>query len=92
MGFISACTPITVRENRFFQIFSIVIFLISLALNCTAGDSWTTTGSVSAGRFAHSATKLQNGKVLIAGGYGDGGVYLATCEIYGSASFRVGLY
>jgi hypothetical protein len=33
-------------------------------------------------RQSHTATLLQNGKVLIAGGYGHSGEYLSTAELY----------
>ena len=39
--------------------------------NCTtsASGTFTPTGSLNAGRFYHSATLLDDGEVLIAGGY-----------------------
>ena len=54
----------------------------------TAGE-FTTTGSMAVGRESHSATRLQDGRVLIAGGH-DGttsfGVALATAELYDPAT------
>jgi hypothetical protein len=42
---------------------------------------WSTTGSLSAARYAPTATHLPNGQVLVAGGWGNG-VYLASAELY----------
>jgi hypothetical protein len=36
-----------------------------------ASENFTPTGALSAPRYAHSAVLLQNGKVLVAGGFGD---------------------
>jgi N-acetylneuraminic acid mutarotase len=45
---------------------------------------FTATGSMSAARGGHTASKLSNGKVLIAGGYNAGG-YLNTAELFDPA-------
>lgn len=53
-----------------------------------AGGTWTTTGSLNQGRSEHTATLLQDGKVLVAGGYvGYVGPSLATptAEVYDPA-------
>jgi hypothetical protein len=46
--------------------------------------SWTATGSMTTGRILHTASLLQNGTVLAAGGYYDPstGSPLASAEIY----------
>jgi len=50
-----------------------------------ATDSFTLTGSMTTGRFFHTATLLQNGMVLITGGLNSGDP-LATAEIYDPVS------
>jgi Tol biopolymer transport system component len=47
-------------------------------LNSSIG-TWTSAGSINDTRTSHTATLLQNGKVILAGGYGSGGF---TAEIY----------
>ncbi len=43
---------------------------------------WSATGSMGAGRFAHSATPLLNGKVLVAGGGDRCGTVFSSVELY----------
>jgi Putative Ig domain/Galactose oxidase, central domain/Kelch motif len=47
--------------------------------------SWTATGSLGTGRYSHTATLLPNGKVLVAGGQGSGGI-LSSAELYDPAT------
>ena len=47
--------------------------------------SWTATGSMGTARTGHTATLLQSGKVLVAGG-SDGSVYLSSAELYDPAT------
>ncbi len=47
-----------------------------------ATATFTATGSMTAPRFNHTATLLNNGMVLIAGGRSSTGTYLDTAEIY----------
>jgi WD40 repeat protein len=49
-----------------------------------ASATWTGTASLPATRYAHTATPLPNGKVLIAGG--DNGANLANAELYDPAT------
>src|ERR1700676_5583274 len=42
---------------------------------------WSPTGSLTTARVSHTATLLPAGKVLVAGGYGNGSV-LASAELY----------
>jgi hypothetical protein len=72
-----------------------VLFGGSWALRASRGVSVdkstgriTATGNMTARRFGHTATLLQNGKVLITGGMSCQGVYQAATEIYDPASAR----
>ncbi|GEM_PF-2267567 len=47
-----------------------------------AVGTWTSTGSMAAGRSSHTATLLPSGKVLVAGGYTSSFGYLASAELY----------
>ncbi|HEV8484456.1 MAG TPA: kelch repeat-containing protein [Blastocatellia bacterium] len=48
------------------------------------GGSWTSTGELNIGRYAHTATLLPNGKVLVAGGRGSDACFTPTssAELY----------
>src|SRR5262245_16748519 len=57
-----------------------------LAQPCAASPfAFSYTGSLSTARTAYTATLLQNGKVLVAGGQDAGGV-LASAELYDPAT------
>ena len=45
-------------------------------------DTFVATGSLTTARFGHTATKLNNGKVLIAGGYDAANNSLVSAELY----------
>lgn len=47
----------------------------------TPTPTWTMTGNLNTGREGHTATLLQNGKVLVAGGVGSNGS-LNSAELY----------
>jgi N-acetylneuraminic acid mutarotase len=48
-----------------------------------ATNTFTSTGALHVARFYHTATKLGDGRVLVAGGYNASGA-TATAEVYGS--------
>src|SRR5206468_3476438 len=47
-----------------------------------ATGTWQATAPLSVPRSDHNATVLQNGLVLITGGFGNSGPYLASSELY----------
>src|SRR5215831_16892220 len=68
-----------------------VIIIIALALiaaiaSAEASGTWSPTGSMSIGRFIFTATLLQNGKVLVAGGDTPGEIITNTAELYDPAT------
>jgi len=57
--------------------------LSSAELYDPTAATFSLTGSLSTARSGHTATTLQNGKVLVAGGNNDGGVtFLTSAELY----------
>src|SRR5260370_3863638 len=61
-----------------------VLVGIGASANALAPGSFVPTGSMTTGRAAHTATRLQSGKVLVAGVYGrqGGDLPLASAELY----------
>lgn len=51
-----------------------------------ATNSFSATGAMGTARFAHTATLLPNGKVLIAGGFSTSDIPLLTAELYDPAT------
>jgi len=45
-----------------------------------ATGTWSSTGSLNVGRTQHTASMLQNGKILAVGGIGS--TYVASAELY----------
>src|SRR5262245_60198159 len=64
----------------------------ALYRNTTGSDGalaswiWRSAGRLSAERYAHTATLLQNGMVLVAGGFDRHGGAVASAEVYDPAS------
>lgn len=60
-----------------------VLILLALTTRIPAGPgTLVPTGDTTTARFSHTATLLQNGKVLIAGGMEQNGVWLDSAELY----------
>src|SRR5262245_3923819 len=70
------------RKSAVLLIFLIVS--IGFVSHVEAAGTWSTTGSMSGGRYAHTATVLADGRVLVAGGAGSSG-FLKSAEIYDPA-------
>ncbi len=63
----------------------LILFLLGLGTtiaSATPQASWSTTGSMTVGRFGFTATTLPNGQVLIAGGTTPGDIVTNTAELY----------
>ncbi len=66
-----------------------VLVLLALATRTPAGPGkLAPTGDTATARFSHTATLLLNGKVLIAGGMEQNGVWLDSAELYDPARGR----
>jgi len=66
-----------------------LLVLLALATRTPAGPGkLLPTGNTTAARFSHTATLLPNGKVLIAGGMEQNGVWLDSAELYDPAKGR----
>ena len=63
-------------------LFALVIVIQLRTVSRVEGASFVTTSSMSFARDYHTATLLQNGMVLIAGGYSDMNGYLFSAELY----------
>ena len=60
----------------------VLAMLLALPLAAQAvTNTWSAAGSLTTGRYSHTATLLPSGKVLVAGGLGNAG-YLASAELY----------
>ncbi|MBI4832771.1 MAG: InlB B-repeat-containing protein, partial [Candidatus Lindowbacteria bacterium] len=68
----------------------LLLVAVLLALFSNTGHAqfmgaWITTKTMVQGKYAHTATLLGNGKVLVAGGY-DGSVCFSSCELYSTTT------
>ena len=72
------------------------VAIAALALGAAAAPAragtFSLTGEIDPARQYHTATLLPNGKVLVAGGYGSGGVgWLIDCQLYDPQKSEFGL-
>jgi len=64
----------------------VIGFTASLPAVAAASGTWANTGNLNTGRSTHTATLLQNGQVLIAGGISAADQTLASAELYNPAT------
>ena len=81
---LKGCLSGNCRVFRLTAVIVLVILLLSMTLPQTvaAAGTWAATGSLFTGRYGHTATRLLNGKVLVAGGRGA----LTSAELYDPAT------
>ena len=78
-------TPsITATVTNAFNLTATQRFAVT-GLPACAGSGWASTGSMASTRHGHTATLLNNGKVLVAGG-SSGSTPLTTAEVYDPAT------
>src|SRR5690348_2106594 len=63
----------------------LLLVLVFGSASSASAQTWVPTGSMTIARLGHTATLLNNGKVLIAGGQNASGI-LASAEIYDPAT------
>jgi hypothetical protein len=84
---VTASTParITATVTNAFHLTDTRSFVVTGLPLCVRG--WASTGSMASTRVGHTATLLNNGKVLVTGGVStDGNSRLATAEVYDPAA------
>ena len=76
-----------IRPGRVSGLLLIWIGCVMVGRVCAAKPGiFVETGDLATARFSHTATLLPNGKVLVAGGIGVGGMEVGSAELYGPAS------
>src|SRR5437773_6217092 len=68
------------------QSYNITYLLQTAQLSDPASRTWTATGSLNTARYWHTATLLQNGRVLVAAGSDNTFQVSASAELYHPAS------
>ncbi|OJH41099.1 Kelch repeat-containing protein [Cystobacter ferrugineus] len=76
---------VTVKDGRGGQNTGSLALCVSKSPIWGTPASWHATGSMATSRYSHTATLLPGGKVLVAGGNGNGGI-TASSELYDPAS------
>ena len=78
----------SIIKGRFRLLFALCsCAVVGVVSSAAAPFSFSTTGSLGSVRFNHTATLLQNGKVLVAGGGNSGSSpFLSTAELFDPAN------
>src|SRR5215470_13841058 len=73
-------------KNSKFASSIMLCFLASFLAIAAHGDDFTSTGSMVSSRSNHTATRLLDGRVLVAGGFDFDSIQLASAELYDPAT------
>ncbi len=92
---ITAITPVRQSLNRSLRrhtlTIGVTLIITTLMLSAAAAwaeaqGTWSPTGSMAIGRFVFTATTLQNGMVLVAGGFASDNTNTNTADLYDPAT------
>jgi len=82
----SSYLHVSAFQITFISLTALLLVLSAAPAQNQPDSSWTPTGSMATDRYAHTATLLPSGKVLVAGGYSLSLGALRSAELYDPAT------